>query len=500
VRRVGIVTSGFLPGSIVGLAGAVLLAVGLSGCARPRVGPPNIVLVSIDTFRADRVGAIGNTEGFTPNLDRFAREGVVFTHAYSQATITGPSHLSMFTSRYPSEVAGMSRTANGSPDLYTLPRVLGTYGYQTAARTAGGDLAPAVGPTVGFDSYASSVNFGSLYHTVPLAMEWLDGADPARPFFLFIHGYDTHTTYLKPTPYGILHTGLSALTPFQVILANATERVVDGRLLPNFGPVERVTQEALRPRSPEGKRMMADLIAALPGPTPEVSPADQELIRRLYDGAVTYADTQFGLLMAQLAARGRLDDTVVVVMGDHGEALGEDGLFHRCCSLEDGLDHVPLIVRLPGGAHGGHAVDDVVELLDIMPTLLDLAGAVPPAGIQGTSLLPAIEGGAFAGRRVAITQAGFGMRSVSARSLAGRLTYSGVQASADVLADVVDAARLPGPAFEASAGADAAEQASLRGALVTWARSVKVAEPQADVEMPAELRESLRQHGYWDAK
>ena len=84
---------------------------GLAACAdAPRTGPPNIVLVSMDTFRADRVGALGNPNGLTPNLDRFAKEAVVFTHTYSQSTITGPSHASVFTSRYPSEIAGTSRT------------------------------------------------------------------------------------------------------------------------------------------------------------------------------------------------------------------------------------------------------------------------------------------------------------------------------------------------------------------------------------------------------
>jgi arylsulfatase A-like enzyme len=492
-------------GPITHAAGALVLLLtgiaGVGGCAKAAPsGPPNLLLVSIDTFRADRVGVFGNTEGFTPNLDRFAAEGVAFTHAYSQATITGPSHASVFTSHYPSEIAGTSRAPAIAKDMYTLPEVLGTYGYQTAARVAGGDLNPAMGPTRGFDSYESSIDFGSLYHTVPMAMTWLDAADKAKPFFLFVHGYDTHPTYLKPTPYGMLHTATNDLSQAQIATINATEKVIDGHRHNTFDLLERVSQTVLRPRSPEGKKLLADLVASAPHPLPKVPPADEELIRRVYDGAASYADMQFGLLLADLAERGHIDDTVIVVMGDHGEALGEDGLFHRCCSLEDGLVHVPLIVRLPGGANGGRTIDGVVELVDIMPTLLELAGAQAPAGIKGRSLVPALEGKPFEGRRAALSQAGFGMRMISARSLHGRLTYTGVQAISDVLADVVDAARLPGPAFEATEGADPAEQQVLRTEMSTWVRGLAHSQLQAEVLLPSDLRDALREHGYWDAR
>jgi arylsulfatase A-like enzyme len=478
----------------------VILALS-AACASPRTGPPNVLLVSLDTFRADRLGGgYGNTRDLTPNLDAFASESVVFTRAYSQSTVTGPSHASMLTSRYPSEVAGTGRAPAIQPEMYTLPEVLGTYGYQTAARVAGGDLNPAIGPKKGFDSYESSVDFGSLYHTVPMAMSWLEQVDPSKPFFLFLHGYDTHATYLKPTPYGLLHTSLTTLTAAQQADLDSSELVVDGYLHPSFDILDAITKSSLRPRSNAGRARMAAMIASAPITFPAVPPEDQDLIRDAYDGAVSYADTQFGFLMARLQARHLLDDTVMVLMGDHGEALGEDGLFHRCCSLEDSVTHVPLMVRLPGGAKGGRTVDAVVELTDILPTVLELVGAQAPAGIKGMSLVPALEGHPFEGHRAALSQGGLGMRMVSARSRTGRLTYTGVQAVAHVLGDLLKTAQVPGPAFEATEGADAAEQAALRDEMVRWEATLYHSPVQSTVVIPDDLKAELRAHGYWDAR
>ncbi len=487
---------------------AALLGGLLAACsgdeAPAEAAPPNIVLVSIDTLRGDRLGSNGNPDGLTPNLDRFAAEGIAFTQAYSQTNITNPSHRSLFSSLYPTEVASLSEA---DPEgQWALAQVLRLYGYQTAARTAGGDLAPEVGPTLGFDSYTAAFNFASLYHTAPLAMEWLDATDPKRPFFLFIHGYDTHTTYLKPTPFGALHAGAPSLTPERIFLANATERVVDGQLLPKLDALQHVAQTELRPRSPEARERLAERTAASREPHAQVSDADIAFIHDLYDGAVSYADTQFGLLMAELQAGDRLDDTVVVVVGDHGEALGETGLFHRCCDLDDAMTHVPLLLRLPRAEEGGRRIDTVVELIDVMPTLLELAGATIPAGLRGVSLVPALHGRpveAPVGEPVgeigtAYAEGGFGWRQVSVRTKAGRLTYTGVQATTDLIGEIVASARLPGPAFTASEGLNAAQQSALRADLSTWVDGLVEPAARAPKELPSELRDALRQRGYWD--
>ncbi len=488
-----------------GIAG--ILSIPL-GCTPSPAGPPNLLLVSLDTLRADRLGVYGNADGLSPNLDAFAAEGVTFTSAYSQSTVTGPSHASVFTSRYPSELSGATRAPVIRPDMYTLPEVLGAYGYQTAARVAGGDMNPSVGPRRGFASYESSVDFGSLFQTVPMAVSWLDKRDAARPFFLFVHGYDAHATYMKPTPYGLLHTGLSALTPIQTAAVGASELVIDGRLHASFELLDAVTKSALRPRSEASLARLSEMAEAFDPPLPAVSEVDQEVIRRTYDGAVAYADTWFGFLMARLRERGLLENTAIVVISDHGEALGEGGLFHRCCGLGDDLTHVPLLVRLPGARHAGQTVDAVVELVDLMPTLIELAGAEQPARIRGKSLVAALEGRPFERRRVAMSQGGLGLRLYAARSAAGRLTYAGVPPMAEVLPELLATAQLPGPSFEASPGASLAEQGLLRDELGVWLgmlqssdyASKRIKNPANPVVTPPALRDSLRKHGYWDAE
>jgi arylsulfatase A-like enzyme len=483
----------------------VLFLLALAGCASPfghakREGPPNVLLVSLDTFRADRVGTLGNTDGLTPNLDRFAAEGITFTHAYSQASVTLPSHTSILTSRYPSEVAGSSRAANIAPDMYTLPQVLGAYGYQTAARVAGGDLSPRIGPTKGFDTYEGSVDFGSLYHTVPMGLDWLDARDAAKPFFLFVHTYDTHAPYMKPTPFGLARTADPGVSEAQRGILAATARVMDGRLHTSFDLLDAVTRTRLRPRAPEGRAELAAIVAGIQPPLAPVGPADEDLIRDVYDGAVAYTDAWFGVFMARLQERDLLDDTVIVVLADHGDVLGEGGLFHRCCTLGDEVSHVPLLVRLPGGEGGGKRVDAVVELVDVLPTVLTLVGAEPPAGIRGTSLAPALRGEPFAGHPFAMTQGGLGFRMLSARSAAGRLTYTGIQATDPLLADMLATAQLDGPAFEATEGIPAADLETQRTAMVTWFRSLRQPKSDSAVETPPELKEQLKARGYWDAK
>ncbi len=484
-------------------ASVFVLAAGLCvvGCDTPREGPPNVLIVSLDTFRADRVGTLGNADGLTPNLDRFAAESVVFTHAYSQSTVTGPSHTSMLTSRYPTEFTGSTRAPALSKEMYTLPEVLGKYGYQTAARVAGGDLNPALGPTRGFSSYESSVDFGSLWHTLPMATTWLDSIDSAKPFFLLLHGYDTHTTYLKPTPYGLLHTGVDGFTRAQEDEINATERVMDGLHHRNLDLLTAVTVSELYPRSAQGKAKLAEMASEGPMPFPKVSPEDQEIIRKVYDGAVSYADAMFGVMLARLEKRGLLDDTLIVLMGDHGEALGEYGLFHRCCSLEDDVTHVPLMVRLPGGEHGGERVEAVVELVDIYPTILEQVGAMPPVHMRGQSFGAALRGEPFTGRRAAMTQGGLGSRLLSARSLKGRLTYTGIPLTSPDLASVVEAMRIDGPAFEHTAGLPEDEAVALRTELVRWLRTLAPPPGEsAAAAIPDALLQTLRAKGYWDAQ
>jgi hypothetical protein len=237
-----------------------------------------------------------------------------------------------------------------------------------------------------------------------------------------------------------------------------------------------------------------------------VTDTDIELIRGVYDGAVAWGDAQFGRLMAGLAADGLLDHTVVVLMADHGEQLGEEGLFQHCCGLGDAETHVPLMIRMPDGQGGGQRIQAEVGLIDLLPTLVELAGGMSPAGIYGKSLVPALEGKPFDGHEIIFTQGNDRMRSVSARSLQGRLTYTGISVTSPLLPELIASASLSGPGFvwneeqpEAPALSPEA-QAQLRDATVQWLKQLAPSPKNQPVPMPANLKNELRKHGYWEVE
>ena len=220
-------------------------------------------------------------------------------------------------------------------------------------------------------------------------------------------------------------------------------------------------------------------------------------IRSIYDGGVAYADVLFGRWMAGLEARGWLDKATIVVFADHGEQLGEDGMFNHI-GVSDAESHVPLMIRLPGGKGGGTRVKGIVELIDVMPTVLELAGATPPSGIRGHSLVPALRGQPWTPRDAAFSVGGPGNRMLGARSIAGRLTYAGTPAYEPLTREMVATARLEGPSFTTSGSPDAT---ALRTAMVDWLATLTpggAAHPVAPLSDA--LKKELREHGYFEVQ
>jgi arylsulfatase A-like enzyme len=456
---------------------------------------PPIVLVSLDTLRADRLGAYGNPDGLTPSLDHFARESVVFERAYSQSTTTSSSHASLFSSRYPSEQSTSAIGPSIAKEMATLPEVLDAYGWTSAAFVGGGHLSPELGVGRGFDQWNSPEDFGGLWHTTPHALRWLDTA-PQSPYLLFVHGYDAHMPYIKPPPYGFVTVSPEAEGAGRTAVLTSTDHIRDGLLLPDERAVATVDATELRPRGPAGRARLRALAEASESPPQPFTEADGAYVRAVYDAGVAYADAQFGLLMAGLAERGVLDRAIVVVVSDHGEQLGEDGLYQHSPGASDAEAHVVLMVRLPGGVISAR-VSAQVELLDVMPTLLELVHAVPPAGIQGQSFAAALRGEPFVGRDVAWTQGGLGHSMLSARTPAGRLVYEGVPLRSPLASELIGAAGLPGPSFSVHDGAlTEAEQAELRARMVAFQGGLSVAQDVATTLSPA-LTQELRAHGYW---
>lgn len=460
-----------------------MILAALLGCA-PAADPPLVIVVSLDTLRADRLGAYGNTDGLTPNLDRLAAESVVFDRAYATANETLYSHASLFTSRWPTELSALDDGFSLPIGTPTLATVLTAYDWRTAAFVAGGHLRKEHGTDAGFSVYDDTASWGSLHDTVPRALAWLDAPGDGRPRFLFVHGYDTHDRYLKPTPFGYARTDPAYDGPAREAVRGhgRTSLVLDNQLP---GRIEEVELLAMTQPRPGRKPFVAAEATRL-------DDADIAHVAAVYDASVAYADAWFGRFMAGLEARGLYDLATIVVLSDHGEHLGTTGVFHHRYTLDETTLQVPLVVRLPNGAHGGRHLDGLVELTDVMPTVLELAGATPPAGIRGVSLLSALTGTASLTRTV--THAEGAQHLLSVADSTARLTASGLSHDAPSLTALLE--HTPFNAATLTLTGDAARGPALRAALVDWRASVPLGARRTPTEAE---RRALREQGYWSA-
>ncbi len=335
------------------------LAVGLGaraihGAARFR---PDIILVSIDTLRADRLRSLGYDRPATPFLDHLALDGVLFERCISPAPNTPPAHMSLFTSLYPT-VHGFTGNADHLPDRrFTLTEYLREAGYRTFATTDGGYLRARVGFGQGFERFDDQRK--GIAASVPQALGWIDHELRDQAYFIFLHCYDVHSPYDPPPPYRDLFTDPDYAGDFE----------------PTAGALEAIRE-----------RMHRD-----PAAGNGLSPADVKYIGDRYDGGVRYADEWIGELVRGLQERGLLAHTWLIVTSDHGEEFTEHGsVLHE--KLYHTVTRVPLVVRPPGGPGSVHRVPEIVELTDVLPTLLDIAGARPADRVQGKSLLGLING------------------------------------------------------------------------------------------------------------
>ncbi len=294
----------------------------------------NVVLVTIDTLRADRLSSYGSTQVSTPEIDRLAEEGIRFSNAASTVPFTLPAHSSMMTGTYP-PFHGVRENVGYALDgrLPTLAERLSEGGWTTGGFVSAFVLDSKWGIARGFENYYDNFdldgerNLGAVQRsgvdTLAAAVEWLDDEVLPRnsaeadgsPFFLWYHMFEPHDPYTPPEPFK--------------------------------------TQYASRP----------------------------------YDGEVAYTDAIIGQLRAALEDRDLLDSTLLILTADHGEGLGQHGEGFHGFFIYDSTVRVPLIVRLPGGALGGRVVDDVVSHVDLMPTILEATGQPPVESAQGRSLL-----------------------------------------------------------------------------------------------------------------
>ena len=313
---------------------ASVLAGSFAGCARaPRPDELSVIVVTLDTTRADRIGAFGGPDGLSPHIDRLAREGVVAAEAVTQVPLTLPAHASLFTGRYPASHGvrhnGIFRLRD---EEETLAEHLKGAGLETAGFVAAFVLNRGFGVEQGFgtfddvpidrfaggrDQIFEAERTGDEVNAA--VFKWLAGRRGGR-FFLWVHYYDPHEPYAPP------------------------ER--PGRTLAGTG----------------------------------------------YDREISYMDACLGDLVARLRADKILDRALLVVVGDHGESLGEHGEKTHGIFLYEPAVHVPLLLRAPGLFPSGASLRGPVELVDVAPTVLDYLGLPPLSRAQGKSLRPRIDG------------------------------------------------------------------------------------------------------------
>ena len=291
----------------------------------------NVVVITIDTLRADHLGCYGYKQIHTPNIDALAADGVRFERAYTPVPVTLPAHTAIFTGSYPMLSGIHDFSANKlNPQQPTLASVLKEHGYNTAAVIGSAVLDSRFGLNHGFDFYYDHFDFNRLLETnldemerpgnvvADVALDWLD-KNYQKKFFLWMHLYDPHYPYRPPAPYS------------------------------------------------------------------------QDYGSRPYDGEIAFADAQVGRLLRFLKEKGLYQSTLIVLSGDHGESLGEHGEKTHGFFIYNATLQVPLIFRLPQGKLTKQ-ISAQVSLTDIMPTVLQILKVDTPSQVQGRNLLPLMDG------------------------------------------------------------------------------------------------------------
>jgi arylsulfatase A-like enzyme len=307
-------------------------------------GRPSIVVFLVDTLRADALGGYGQPAATSPRFDAFAREAIVFEDAWAQAPWTRSAVASIFTGLHVG-THGLDRVDRQlSAELPTLAESLHAGGYRTAGFSANPVVSRRFGFDQGFESWdeEEELRWDPASALVSRALRWLDGV--RGPFFLYVHALDPHSPY-APAP--------EHASPFA---------------LPSY-------------RGETDTKVLLERAGRGAGTAAELS-----FLRARYQGEVRQSDAAFGQLLDGLRARGLLDGSLVVFTSDHGEEFLEHGGTEHGKTLYQEVIRIPLAVRLPGAARGGTRSADVVQQIDVMPTLLALVGRSAPQGVEGRDL------------------------------------------------------------------------------------------------------------------
>lgn len=472
--------------------------------ATPRAGLPNVLLISMDSVRADRTSPYGFDDDTTPYLAALAEHGMVFETVGSTGNESAYSHATMLTGRYPSEIAKPDYLTYQLPDDATLVgEVLQVYGYETAAFLAGGHVRGEFGFDQGWQSFSHELGFASFWHTTPKALQWLDQRSGEAPWMLMVHGYDAHRSYILPDPYYHRFTDDegSELAEHITRRGYRAERIYGDTFYGDFELDSTQHPSGMFILTPESyDRLAAE--AAERGDGQTLTEADVEHLNGHYEAMLRYLDLQVALFLSAAEAAGHLDNTLVILTSDHGEDMLDHGWMNHRTGLTDSCTRVPLVVVGPGVKTGRS--EELVSLVDIVPTLLESADAVPPSGTRGRSFWPALRGEDM--KDLPMFYEGVN-EQIAVRTPTHKLVYQGL-----ALADPGHLERLqtdgrehftlydlrsdPGELVDAQ---DDAVFQALKQELVVWRAGMATATHGMD---PSSLDEAIRKEmqdkGYWE--
>jgi len=447
-----------------------------TGQPAPADGLPNVLIISIDSLRADHVRCYGYARQTSPTLDAVAKEGVRFETVVSPTSWTLPAHLTLLTSLPPERHGVVGDRMRLGEGVVSLAQVLWQAGYATAGFVSGPYMQAEYGFARGFDHYDDhSVARASHLAShegitsptlVRLVREWLgiwDLKGRARPFFVFLHMWDVHYDYTPPPPYDTM-----------------------------FDPDYRGTVTAERYESP--RQVHKDM-----------DPRDLEHIIALYDGEIRFTDLHIGRLLSYLKDMGLLDDTVLVITADHGDEFFEHGRKGHKKALYDETIVVPLIFRYPKKVPMGKSIPQQVRLMDVAPTVLSLCGLQRPTTFGAPEprtrhaerdLLPLITGQADGAFRPIVAFGDLFGKLASVRTESLKLI---AHLEGPVTYELYDLAADPGEKKNVI-GRDPSVDAVLAQRLTEWrqAASEGVNVPPQRFELSDDLEKRLRSLGYID--
>ena len=380
-------------------------------------GKPNIILITLDTVRADHLSCYGYKRLTTPHVDRLSREAVLYKNAYSTDSWTLPSHASIFTGKYPSKHGAHFNPdfLSIDPNLYktereknlpmeeeipgsifklseenlTLTEILSEKGYRTAGIIGGNFCSSIFGLSQGFDFYnetffnvSKDVKFFLIYQALSFffsfedffaqygyiqkriasqlnnaAFKWLE-KNHDQPFFLFINYFDAHRPYIPPPAYN----GYFGETDNSILMQDNPR-----------GDISYITAET-------------NLVVSVVKGSHQLIPEEKECVVSRYDGEIRYLDHCLGLLLEKLKALRVYDNTLIIITADHGEAFGEHNQMHHSMTLYEEVLHVPLIIKYPSTSPRKGVVEKRVSLVDLLPTVLSFLNYPIPPEIDGEIL------------------------------------------------------------------------------------------------------------------